>query len=543
MSGDATIIASGALTIAANAVSNAKLAQMATLTIKGNNTGGTANALDLTGTQVTAMLANFVGDSGSGGTKGLVPAPASGDSAANKFLKADGVWTVPTGAGDVSGPASSTDNGFARFDGITGKVIKNSAALLVNADISASAAIAYSKLNLTGSIVDADIAAVAAIAFSKLEGLASGNILVGSALNVVTSVAVSGAISMSNAGLTAYAGTVPLNKGGTGQTTKAPAFDALSPMSAAGDMIYGGASGTGTRLPNGTQAQYLATPGSTGAPLWNTFVPPTIQKFTSGSGTYNKNYAFIVSGANATVGATYTNNAVTYTVYATVASSNLVYMSGSGAPTASGTLTKASGTGDASITFALSVAPSYLRVRMVGGGGGGCGSGSSGLGTGGTGGTTTFGSQLSAAGGVGATGSQSGGIGGTATLGTGPIGTALSGGGGGAAGLSSSGSLVGSGSGGNSAFGGGGAGIMAFATGTVGAANTGGGGAGGGSNGAIYAGSGGGAGGFVDAIISPVSATYSFSVGASGTGGANGVAGASGGAGGLGYIEITEKYQ
>jgi hypothetical protein len=47
-----------------------------------------------TPTQVTADLIAMVGDSGSGGTKGLVPAPASGDAAAGKFLKADGTWTV-----------------------------------------------------------------------------------------------------------------------------------------------------------------------------------------------------------------------------------------------------------------------------------------------------------------------------------------------------------------------------------------------------------------------------------------------------------------
>jgi hypothetical protein len=82
--------------IATNTVTNSNLSQMATNTIKGNNTGGTANALDLTVTQTTAMLNNFVGDSGSGGTKGLVPAPASGDAAANKFLKANGSWTTAT---------------------------------------------------------------------------------------------------------------------------------------------------------------------------------------------------------------------------------------------------------------------------------------------------------------------------------------------------------------------------------------------------------------------------------------------------------------
>lgn len=63
--------------------------------------------------------------------------------------------------------------------GITNAEISNSAAIaysklslsdsIVNADINASAAIAYSKLNLANSIVNADISASAAIAYSKLD--------------------------------------------------------------------------------------------------------------------------------------------------------------------------------------------------------------------------------------------------------------------------------------------------------------------------------------------------------------------------------------
>lgn len=52
--------------------------------------------------QVTAALDAFVGDSGSGGTKGLVPAPASGD--AGKYLKGDGTWATVSGGS----PAGST---------------------------------------------------------------------------------------------------------------------------------------------------------------------------------------------------------------------------------------------------------------------------------------------------------------------------------------------------------------------------------------------------------------------------------------------------
>jgi len=49
----------------------------------------------LTNTSLTTLVNSVVGDSGSGGTKGLVPAPAAGDAAAGKFLKADGTWLVP----------------------------------------------------------------------------------------------------------------------------------------------------------------------------------------------------------------------------------------------------------------------------------------------------------------------------------------------------------------------------------------------------------------------------------------------------------------
>lgn len=128
LTGDVTASAgSGSTTIANDAVTNAKMADMAQSTIKGRAAGaGTGDPTDLTAAQATAILDNVVGDSGAGGTKGLVPAPGAGDAAANKFLKADGTWTAPSGSGDVVGPASSTDNAIVRFDGTTGKLIQNS---------------------------------------------------------------------------------------------------------------------------------------------------------------------------------------------------------------------------------------------------------------------------------------------------------------------------------------------------------------------------------------------------------------------------------
>ena len=94
LTGDVVATGPGSVasTIQTNVVSNSKLAQMPANTIKGNNTGSTANATDLTGTQVTALLSNFTGDSGSGGTAGIVPAPAAGTKAAGDFLSANGSW-------------------------------------------------------------------------------------------------------------------------------------------------------------------------------------------------------------------------------------------------------------------------------------------------------------------------------------------------------------------------------------------------------------------------------------------------------------------
>lgn len=69
-------------------------------------------------------------------------------------------------------------------------------------------------------------------------------------------------------------GTVAIANGGTGQTTKAPAFDALSPMTTGGDIIYGGASGTGTRLANGSAGQVLTSNGTTAAPSWTNATAP-----------------------------------------------------------------------------------------------------------------------------------------------------------------------------------------------------------------------------------------------------------------------------
>lgn len=79
---------------------------------------------------------------------------------------------------DVSATAAIVYSKLSLTGGIVNTDVNAAAAIaysklnlsgsIVNADVSGSAAIAYSKLNLSASIVNADISAVAAIAYSKL---------------------------------------------------------------------------------------------------------------------------------------------------------------------------------------------------------------------------------------------------------------------------------------------------------------------------------------------------------------------------------------
>lgn len=100
-----------------------------------------------TPTQVTADLIAVVGDSGSGGTKGLVPAPASGDAAANKFLKASGAWAAAALGGAVgsSGLTMATSRVLGRTTASTGAIEELSS---VDSFVSAASDSAAGKVEL-----------------------------------------------------------------------------------------------------------------------------------------------------------------------------------------------------------------------------------------------------------------------------------------------------------------------------------------------------------------------------------------------------------
>lgn len=92
---------------------------IATARIVGRTTAGTGVMEQLTVTAPVTVSAGTVnvstmtGDSGSGGARGVVPAPAAGDAAAGKFLKADGTWAAPTSSGSsvqINTTAKTTAN-------------------------------------------------------------------------------------------------------------------------------------------------------------------------------------------------------------------------------------------------------------------------------------------------------------------------------------------------------------------------------------------------------------------------------------------------
>ena len=134
---------------------------------------------------------------------------------------------------------------------------------------------------------------VTSLPLNQFSGLVSGGVAYGSATTTIAtnSAGTSGQALLSGGAGAPTWGTLGLSYGGTGQTTKSAAFDALSPMTTLGDLIYGGASGSNSRLVGNTTAtkNFLVQTGNgtvSGAPIWGTILAgdvPTLNQNTTGT--------------------------------------------------------------------------------------------------------------------------------------------------------------------------------------------------------------------------------------------------------------------
>jgi hypothetical protein len=239
-----------------------------------------------------------------------------------------------------------------------------------------------------------------------------------------------------------------------------------------------------------------------------------------------------------------TNISASASFYLTISASRNPALTGINAPQAPTVQKFTSGSG--TYTRPANVRYINVKMVGAGGGGGGGGTGSFGTGGAG-GNTTFGSSLLVANGGAGGSAGSAPGAPGTVSLGTAVGTALTGGYGGMGQFNSSTTAYLSGGHGGSSPFGGAGYGGYAGVAAAAGSAisNTGSGGGGGahnaGSTGAST-GPGGSSGGYADAIITSPATSYSYTVGAAGTAGTAGTSGFAGGAGGSGYIIVTEYY-
>lgn len=191
--------------------------------------------------------------------------------AAPSSLAADLALVLP-GTDTANGAIVSNGSGVLSIALIVNANISGSAAIaysklnlsgsIVNADINASAAIAYSKLNLSGSIVNADVAAGAAIALTKLAALSSHNrVLVSDGSGFISE----STVTTTTLGFLDATSSIQTQLNGKAST----ALSNLTVSSLAlGSLLVGSSSSAVSNLAIGTTGQVLTVAGGTA--VWAT---------------------------------------------------------------------------------------------------------------------------------------------------------------------------------------------------------------------------------------------------------------------------------
>ena len=181
------ITASGTITASGNVTATAGNMNAVNIYATSNVSAGAAGFLTGNGINITTVNASNI-------SNGTLPAAriAAGSLSHDKLATTSaGRLLLGNATGGIEALAMSGDVTISGTGATTigaGKVTSSMIAdgTIVNGDVSASAAIAYSKLSLTGGIVNADISGSAAIAVSKLAASTISGVTLGSNLNAVT---------------------------------------------------------------------------------------------------------------------------------------------------------------------------------------------------------------------------------------------------------------------------------------------------------------------------------------------------------------------
>ena len=256
-----TITSSGTIALQTAGVTNAYLGVMASNTIKGNNTGGSASPTDLTTAQVMTMLGAAPLASPTFTGTPSAPTPSSSDSsttlATTAFVKAQGygtgtVTSVAAGAGLSGGTITTTGTISLPTTGVTAASYGSSSA------VPTFTVDAYGRIT-AASNTNISVSAIGAVPTSRTISTSSG-------ISGGGDLSANRTLSLTAIANNTLLGNVSGSSASPSQTTLTSLMDATL-GNQQGDIIYRAGS-IWTTLTPGSAGQVLASGGTGANPYW-----------------------------------------------------------------------------------------------------------------------------------------------------------------------------------------------------------------------------------------------------------------------------------
>jgi len=258
---------------------------------------GTTEALSSAGLVTVANQSNItgVGTITSGTWEGTTVAVDQGGTGATSLSNLITLTTHTTGnyVSTITGGTGIDSTGATSGEGI-GHTLSLDLSELADTAIAHGDYIVFTDTTDSNATVKGDLADVATL-FAGTGLTASSSVIgVDASQTQITAV---GTIATG----TWEATDVAVAHGGTGASTATAGFDALSPMTAEGDVLYGGSSGTVTKLAKGSDGEFLKL--ASGVPTWGTVAAGTASGLDTTSASANLPVAKITNThADATAG-------------------------------------------------------------------------------------------------------------------------------------------------------------------------------------------------------------------------------------------------